>query len=650
MVFEIMRNEKSYDILPNFTAADVFLYLGIGRNQYIDIMNKARSKKWTWKLSRNFLKEMLPTQPLSFNYGYWWFVDSVPIPQQEFSQKIFPELSEEEKLSIAQVKKDGRIMACKLPLSCVDSLFKKGLIYFNVFIEDNDHIVVPPLKNFIMNRQPDSYYEKLLYDILVTLDERTTPLELANTLEVPLETIKSAISLYCRLDFAKKKIPNIMNNIETNNNSASENNSMTLNSNSELNQKFHNSWASSINEYHTILALYSTIPNIDDAAVNSSKKIKRIGFLFDSSLTAYLMMGNLAVGLKNHAVTLFEVGKMPDELLDEFLTHLSKIETKGENEGEAQKYYKHAIAIRETLKFLRYNAAFKLQDCDGGVDMVRCESLNNLDSETKLRVLDSNYSILIAMAPLQSGSLVLPSCIPKFYGPPLHQVSTPWFRLYLYHCLQQGPVSVFFVKGKRIRRYPPMFRKYSRLFLQLWNQEGNMIQAKTLLQVLNDSLAYSPAFIQDIDVEQLVDVPFPYLETGNEKLSKLMGAVIEKFHLEYSFGVLKVLKLAPPVKDSSSVLGISEDVDYIPVELMFGMPLSSEAINSQVSKAIVEKNLFLPDNIREHSQKMKLMCSEFLTFIDEMLDQNLRITRDNLPSSSIFFDGRKIDMKIDIHP
>jgi len=176
-----------------------------------------------------------------------------------------------------------------------------------------------------------------------------------------------------------------------------------------------------------------------------------------------------------------------------------------------------------------------------------------------------------------------------------------------------------------------------------------MIQAKTLLQVLNDSLAYSPAFVQDIDVEQLLDVPFPYLETGNEKLSKLMGAVIEKFHLEYSFGVLKVLKVAA-MKDSSSLVGISEDVDYIPVDLMFGMPLSSEEINSQVSKAIVEKNLFLPDNIREHSQKMKLMCSEFLTFIDQMLDQNLRITRDNLPSSSIFFDGRKIDMKIDIHP
>lgn len=65
------------------------------------------------------------------------------------------------------------------------------------------------------------------------------------------------------------------------------------------------------------------------------------------------MMGNLSPGLKNHAVTMFEVGKLNDESLDGFLSELDRVQDVGE--GEARRYYEHAVNLRDTLRFLRYN-------------------------------------------------------------------------------------------------------------------------------------------------------------------------------------------------------------------------------------------------------------------------------------------------------
>lgn len=47
-------------------------------------------------------------------------------------------------------------------------------MYLEVPIDDGDHISVPPLEGFVMNRVLGDYFETLLYKIFVSVDEKTS--------------------------------------------------------------------------------------------------------------------------------------------------------------------------------------------------------------------------------------------------------------------------------------------------------------------------------------------------------------------------------------------------------------------------------------------------------------------------------------------
>uniref|UniRef100_A0A915EGB4 FAM91 N-terminal domain-containing protein n=1 Tax=Ditylenchus dipsaci TaxID=166011 RepID=A0A915EGB4_9BILA len=86
-----------------------------------------------------------------------------------------------------------------------------GLVYLDVPIKSEDYVFVPTLDGFVMNRVQGDYFETLLYKIFVTIDGQTTVQELAETIDIDELLVKNAVSVFCRLGFAKKRVTGLEN-------------------------------------------------------------------------------------------------------------------------------------------------------------------------------------------------------------------------------------------------------------------------------------------------------------------------------------------------------------------------------------------------------------------------------------------------------
>lgn len=58
------------------------------------------------------------------------------------------------------------------------------------------------------------------------------------------------------------------------------------------------------------------------------------------------------------------------------------------------------------------------------------------------------------MAPLSQEVQTISSCVPPHLGPAVSEVTSVWFKLWLYSKLGTGPHSILLSRGTRLRRLP----------------------------------------------------------------------------------------------------------------------------------------------------------------------------------------------------
>ncbi|CAI5524414.1 unnamed protein product [Closterium sp. Naga37s-1] len=127
MLVDAMAQERSYDSLPNITAADIVRVLGVGRNQYLHTMLAARSTLM-WRLSRKQqLRDSLPQHPAAAEAALppWWGVSAVDVQADDLQGLSDDELYA---LQVLQEAVGGRMLVGEMHEDVVRQLYCRHLV------------------------------------------------------------------------------------------------------------------------------------------------------------------------------------------------------------------------------------------------------------------------------------------------------------------------------------------------------------------------------------------------------------------------------------------------------------------------------------------------------------------------------------------
>ncbi|KAH0788920.1 protein FAM91A1 [Histomonas meleagridis] len=534
MLLKVMASDRSYQSIPNFSAADALRVTGVGRNQFIDAMNKSRTNSWSSfiKSKDKVLRSLLPQAPMEVPLQKWWILITIPASDSKLNK-----LPSSQRLTYERIaSQPNGAEISSFNEQDIRGLINEGLIYINIPLTQQDTVKLLPLDNFVMNRVCGDYLEGLCYKSFISIDERTTIEQLSKMLAVEVHEIRKVLSLFIRLGLAERV-------------------------------------------------------SIDEQADGGSNEptAKRLAAIYDCNLPAALMLGNLGQTVKSFSVTLFEVGKMLDASVSEFIEALQQIDPPAD-ESMVSCHEKCQVIARIGL-FLKSQPI-----AAGGLDLLRLENLLDLDEDSRAKMFERNYTAAIALAPLMltQSSLSIPGLV--HFGPPSPLFHSPWALLYLHSVVKQGPPVFVWPQGEIVTSLPEPFFEYDTVRLYRWGAEAVVVPTTTLLISLNDALPSSPVLVQcyEKEGETMKDVGFPLEEQMDEELQKA-------FALDTMFGFMKLVT--------------TKDGKNIPIDILYGIPTTSLQLCDQVIKQIEARNMLGEENIQKLQEETKRITGAMEEFV-----------------------------------
>ena len=328
--------------------------------------------------------------------------------------------------------------------------------------------------------------------------------------------------------------------------------------------------------------------------------------------------------------------------------------------------------------------------------------------QTFLTYMFNTFRLLISMAPLMTNE-IRPSKgnFPPHLGPASPEVSSIWFKMFLYNHVKCGPPSLLLPKGYKISRLPKVFEKYNRLIVTSWGHEPSEIPIAGALSLLLEALQHSAILVQASNTtdSEIEHIPFPLSTNDQDRLTKKLGlwemlppSVIHACNS--SCGYITLITIDPPnppqfrgqeqqqpldgvMKMENALLlqrTLEEEVDSVPTEqskknnlvleevkaerkeyllgITFGIPLFDSELNKAICQRIVINNLWKNDNLQSLEKSGQELSEELSDFINKFQDKSLISSADKicmtpedrrktpvpLPSKLLFFDGTQIHL------